>query len=134
MAIETAPLTPLSERDTEDTLSEYRDDVAIAGSVVWELLVHDPVYGPDLARLAMIPTPKRLDLDADDVYAAMWDLITEAAELGYTMAKLDLTPFDGAKVTSADVSRALAALLHRPTVEDGQPFDLEYRTKRDAAA
>jgi hypothetical protein len=134
METATAPLTPMSERDTENTISQHRDDESIAGGVAWELLVHDAAFGPNLARLVSIPVPDGLDLDDEDIEGALFALLTEAAQIGYRMARLDLSPFDRKQVTTSDVARALAALLHRPTVEDGQPFDLEYLNKRAAAA
>jgi hypothetical protein len=134
VAIATAPLTPMSERDTENTISQYRDDESIAGGVAWELLAHDPAFGPDMARLDSVPGQDQMDLDGENIQGALWGLITEAGRIGYRMARLDLTPFDRTEVSTSDVARALAALLHRPTVEDEQPFDLEYLEKRAAAA
>lgn len=128
MATATAVLTPMSARDTEDTLSQYRDGAAVAGGVVWDLLVHDPAFGPDMARVDALSVPD--GLDAEDMHQLLFDLVTEAGELGHRMARFDLAQFDPETVSTADVSRALAALLHRPTVEDDQPFDLEYLRRR----
>lgn len=125
-----APMTPCEGRDEDTTLAQYRDGPAIAAGIAWDLVVHDPGLGPDLARVRPIELPH--GADHEDMAYFLWELVGDAARAGYLVAKLDLSALDAQTITSADLSRAVAALLGRETVEDGATFDPESR--RDAAS
>ena len=130
----TAPIRPVSVREDGEeagTLSEYRDREALAGSVVWDLLTHDPRLGADIARVLGMELPD--GADSEDMYAFVYELVTDAAECGYRLAGISLDPFDPEIATATDVSRMLSAVLHRRTIEDDQAFDPEYNVKLTAA-
>jgi hypothetical protein len=137
MTTATAPIEPLSEWDTDDT-DGFITKAAAAGFVTWNVLTHSAASGPDIARLVgpeghRHPRPK--GLDAEDLYQFLYDLITEAGEVGYTLAQIDTRGFEpkAQKLRTVDLARAVAALLRIDLVEDGATFDPDYRAKSEAA-
>lgn len=116
-----APLTPAEGRDKDTELSAYRDTREIAAGVAWDVVVHDPALGPDLARVRALELPA--GADHEDMADFLWELVGDAARVGYTVGRLDLPSIVNMdSITSADLSRAVAALLGRATVEDGEAF------------
>ena len=130
MTTATARITPLEDWDTE-SVSAYVTPAAAAGGVAFTLLAHSAGLGPDMVRLRHATPPD--DLESEDLFAFMFDLIEDAAAIGYTMAQIKTdgfaSPYDGADIKTSDMARAIAALLRTPTVEDGQAFDPEFRQR-----
>lgn len=131
-------LAPLSEWDHEP-IDAYTTKAGAAGSVAWNVLTHSQGAGPDIARMVgpeghRRPGPK--GMDAEDVWQFVWELVGDAAEIGYVLAQIETSGFDrqweGAKLRTSDAARAIAALLRIDLIEDGQTFDPEWRTKLDA--
>lgn len=115
--------TPFCQRDTNTTLSEYRDRQAIVSGALWEVLVHDPVHGPRMAAIVNMKTPDAIDDEGEDLWVAVWELVYAATSWASRLATSQLIEaFDPETATSADVARAAAAILGRRTVEDGQPY------------
>ena len=133
MTTATASLTPMEDWDNEP-LFPYVTPARAAGAVAFTLLAHSANLGPDIVRVRHAAEPD--GLESDDMFGFLWDLIQDAAEIGYTMAQIKTDgfglPYEGAEVRTSDMARAIAALLRRDLVEDGQPFDPEYREKRDS--
>jgi hypothetical protein len=141
MATATAALEPISPWDADDPVTDYSTRAAAAGSVAWAALTHSQTHGPDIARIVG-PEGNRSELpagaDAEDVYQFLYDLIQDAAEIGYATAQVELSGFGPAygpsKVRTGDLARAVAALLRMDLIEDGQTFDPKYREAMAAAA
>jgi hypothetical protein len=131
-----APITPLSEWDDETPQQEYTTPRHAAGGVAWDLLTHEQGIGADIARIRMLALPE--GAASEDMHGFLWDLITEAGEIGYIVAQIDIRgfdlPFDGAKLRTSDMARAVAALMRRQVVETDQPFQPDWPIKNDAVS
>ena len=120
MTTTTAAVAPYRDEDT--TVAEYVTSEGLAGGAVWDWARHDPWFGPDIAFLCGLDVKVTAGGDDyDDLEGLLFDLVTNAAELGHRLATIGTGMYQS-RATTADAARVLAAIMHRPTVEAGQPW------------
>jgi hypothetical protein len=128
-----APVTPMSAWDDAE-IALFTTPASMAGCVAWDVLAHLQGHGADLARIHEMRLPA--GCEAENMQDFLWSLVTEAGEIGYRIANIDVKgsvlPFAGAQLTQEDVARAVIALLRQRPVEDDEAFDPEWAGKRDA--
>lgn len=106
----------------EEPLSCYRDRVAIAHGVALDLLYHDLALGPDIHRLVHGEFPQGPGA-ANAIAGLLFEIVDVAAEAAYRLASTGiLDTLDLDLTTHSDVARAMAAIMRRPTWEDGEPM------------
>ena len=138
MTTATAPVEPIAEWE-DDPFAGHGTRASAAGAVAWNVLTHSQSDGADIARI-IGPTHERTPLpvamDAEDMWQFVFDLIQEAAWVGYTVAQIDTSgldrPWAGAELRTSDVARAVAALLRKDVIETNDTFDPEWLTKANA--
>lgn len=130
-ASQAAPLVPEDWDYDNSEISQFTNDAATAGAVAWDLISHSQGLGPDLLRARRSNAPE--GFESEDMFGFLFDLVELAAEIGFVYGKIDKAGFaptwEGARLTSIDLARAIAALVREPLVENGQPFDPTYRAR-----
>ena len=135
MAIATAPasapVTPMHEWDDETMLVDYTTKAAVAGAVAWDLLTHLQGFGNDLTRIDKLPLPE--GAESEDMTDFLYSLVTEAGEIGYRVAQIDVSgfdlPWDAGRLRTSDMARAIAGLMNRRIVETEEAFDPDWLSK-----
>lgn len=119
--------------DDQDDIESYTTLGHAAGSIAWKILTHaagehGPNVASNLALAVRLPAPDGLDADGPDLYAFLWELVGDAARIGYTFAKMEAampgaTRFgeNGQRFTSeAAMALGVAAVLGFDVVADRQ--------------
>ena len=126
-----APVTPMHAFDDEMMLVDYTTKAGIAGAAAWDLLTHLPFFGNDLTRTDKLPLPE--GAESEDMTDFLYSLVTEAGEIGYRVAQIDVSgfdlPWDSGRLRTSDMARAIAALMNRRIVETEEPFDPDWLSK-----
>jgi hypothetical protein len=126
-----APVTPMHEFDDETMLVDFTTKAGIAGAVAWDLLTHLQGFGNDLTRVDKLPLPE--GAESEDMTDFLYSLVTEAGEIGYRVAQIDVSgfdlPWDSGRLRTSDLARAIAGLMNRRIVETEEAFDPDWLAK-----
>lgn len=122
-ATEPAPVGPVDIWEGE-RVAAYSSMAAAAGSIAYNLLEHSARDGADITRVS---NAERVNgLEADDMATFVWDTIQDAAAIGYMTAQINVK--DDPDLTIEALARAVAALMGKPLIEQGQTFEPQVKS------
>lgn len=113
-----APLRPVGPWEDE-RVAAYSSMSAAAGSVAYNILEHSVRDGADMARVS--GSEPVAGLEVDDMSTFVWELIQDAARIGYLTAQIKVK--DDPDLTIHALALAVAALAGKEVLEMGQMFE-----------